>query len=49
MKELLGFVLFCVAGGMLLMMLISNIFIGIVMIAIFLIVGYNLYCCKKWK
>ncbi|HIZ06538.1 MAG TPA: hypothetical protein IAA08_01225 [Candidatus Eubacterium avistercoris] len=50
MKEMIGFILFWVAAGMILMMLMPNIFVGIIIIALFLIIGYNLYCCgKHWK
>ncbi len=44
MKRLIGFTLFWIAVGMLLMLLIHNIFIGILLIAVFLLAGYNLFC-----
>lgn len=44
MRRVFGLVLFWVAVGMLLMMLIGNTFVGILLIACFLVVGYNLFC-----
>ena len=42
----IGFILFWVSLGMLLMMLISSTFVGIILIILFMIVGFNLYFCK---
>lgn len=47
LKELIGFVLFWIAAGMMLMILMPNTFVGILVIAAFLFLGYNLYCCKR--
>lgn len=44
MKRVLGLVLFWVAIGMLLMMIIGNNIAGIFLAACFLVVGYNLFC-----
>lgn len=44
MRRVLGLILFWVAIGMLLMMLIGNTIVGIILVAAFLIVGYNLFC-----
>lgn len=44
--KLIGFILFWISFGMVLMLLISNTFVGIVLIIIFMIAGFNLYCCK---
>lgn len=44
--KMLGFILFWISFGMLLMLLISNTFVGVLLIIIFMIVGFNLYYCK---
>ena len=44
MRRVLGLILFWIAIGMLLMMLIGNTIVGIILVAAFLIVGYNLFC-----
>ena len=44
MGRVLGLILFWIAIGMLLMMLIGSNVVGIVLAACFLIVGYNLFC-----
>ncbi|MGL5258735.1 MAG: hypothetical protein ACRC7V_01370 [Lachnospiraceae bacterium] len=46
MRKMIGFILFWIAIGMLIMLFISNMFWGIVVIFVLLILGYNLYCCK---
>jgi 4-hydroxybenzoate polyprenyltransferase len=43
-KRLVGFALLCIAVGMLLMLLIHNLLIGLFLMGIFLLVGYNLFC-----
>jgi len=45
MKRLIGFIMFWVAAGMLLVFLLPNMFLEIVVIAVFLILGYHLFCC----
>lgn len=45
MKRLIGFVSFWVAFGMLLMLVLSSEVLGIIIIGILLLVGYNLFCC----
>lgn len=45
MRKLIGFILFWIAIGMLLMLLITNIWIGILTIILLLILGYNLFDC----
>lgn len=45
MKRVIGFALFFVAVGMLVMMLVDNIFFGILLILACLLIGYNLFCC----
>ncbi len=42
-KKLLGFMLFFIAIGMIIMLFITNGFIAICLIALFLILGYNLF------
>ncbi len=44
MKKLIGLILFFVAIGMLLMLIIHNRFIGLIMVALLLFVGYYLFC-----
>lgn len=44
MRRVLGLIMFWIAIGMLLMMLISSTILGIVLAAVFLVVGYNLFC-----
>ncbi len=43
-RRTIGYSLFLIAIGMLMMMFISNILIGVVIIILLLILGYNLYC-----
>lgn len=44
MKRCIGFILFWIAVGMLLMLLIHNTLIGLILIAVLLLLGYNLFC-----
>jgi len=44
--KLIGFILFWISFGMVLMLLISNTFVGVLLIIIFMIAGFNLYYCK---
>ena len=44
MRRVLGLILFWIAIGMLLMMLIGNTIVGIILVAACLIIGYNLFC-----
>ena len=43
MKKIIGLILFFVAVGMLLMLVIHNRFIGLIMIALLLFAGYYLF------
>jgi hypothetical protein len=43
-RRVLGLILFWVAIGMLLMMLIGNNIVGVILVAGLLIAGYNLFC-----
>lgn len=45
MKKLIGYTMFWVAIGMLLMLIINNTWFTIICIAFLLIVGYNLFSC----
>lgn len=45
MKRLLGFAFFLIAVGMFIMLILPNDFIGIVLIFVFMLLGYNLFCC----
>ncbi len=44
MKRKIGAFLLSMAVGMLFMLFISNKFVGCIIIALLLILGYNLYC-----
>lgn len=44
MKKVIGFALFFIAVGMLIMLMLPNVFVGLVLIFICFIVGYNLFC-----
>ena len=44
--KLIGFILFWISFGMVLMLLLSNTFVGVLLIIIFMIAGFNLYYCK---
>lgn len=43
-KQLIGFILFWIAVGMLFMLFMPNNFVGILLAAAFILIGYNLYC-----
>ena len=43
-KQLIGFILFWVAVGMLFMLFICSNFVGILIAEAFMLLGYNLYC-----
>ncbi len=45
-RRQLGFFLISFATGMLMMMFISNIFLGVIIMSILLVLGYRLYCQK---
>ncbi|MCM1183135.1 MAG: hypothetical protein NC337_07160 [Roseburia sp.] len=47
MGKLVGYTIFWIAVGMLLMLLIDNAWVGLILIAIFVIVGYNLFQCSN--
>lgn len=44
MKRMIGFILFWIAIGMLIMLFIHNILIGFIIIGLLLLIGYNLFC-----
>ena len=44
MKRMIGFILFWIAIGMLIMLLIHNMLVGMIIIGILLLLGYNLFC-----
>lgn len=44
--KLIGFIFFWISFGMALMLLIESTFVGILLIVIFIIAGFNLYYCK---
>ncbi|MGI6018102.1 MAG: hypothetical protein ACOX8M_04785 [Marvinbryantia sp.] len=45
MKKVVGYTLFWIAVGMLIALLISNIFWSVLLISILLLLGYNLFIC----
>lgn len=46
MKKMIGFIAFWIAVGMLLMLFLSHQYlIGLIMIALLLLIGYNFYFC----
>lgn len=45
MKRVCGFAIFCFAIGMLFMLIISSEILGFFLIVLFLLIGYNLFCC----
>ncbi len=46
MGKLIGYTLFWIAVGMLFMLVVGNTWIGLILIAIFMISGYYLFNCK---
>ncbi|MDD6207654.1 MAG: hypothetical protein PUB10_03925 [Clostridiales bacterium] len=45
MKKVTGFILIWIAVGMVLGLFIKNAFILCLLIALFLLIGYHLFCC----
>ncbi len=45
MKRVIGFALFWIAVGMLLVMILSSTFLEVAIIIICLLLGYVLFCC----
>ena len=45
MKRVIGFALFFIAIGMILVMLLPSTFLEVVIILICLFLGYHLFCC----
>lgn len=46
MKRAIGFALFWIAAGMVLNMLLPNLFVQILCIVICILIGYELYDCR---
>lgn len=46
MHKLIGYTIFWIAVGMLIMLIIDNIWIGLILIAILIVAGYFLFCYK---
>ncbi len=46
MKKLIGYTMFWIAVGMVLMLIISDVWIAVIIIAFLLIVGYILFHCQ---
>ncbi len=45
MRKVIGFAMFFIAIGMILMMLLSSTFVGVLLVIAFLLLGYNFFCC----
>lgn len=45
MKRVVGFALFCIALGMLIMLFLPHKIVGVVLLIVCMLVGYNLFCC----
>jgi len=45
MKRVIGYSLFCIGAGMVLMWVIPSDFVGFLVICLCMIVGYILFCC----
>ncbi len=45
MKKMIGFIAFWIAVGMLLMLFFASRFLGLIVCALLLLVGYNFYYC----
>ncbi len=45
MKRLIGFIFFWIAVGMAIMIFLPNEALGILVIFVLLLLGYNLFCC----
>lgn len=46
MKKLIGYTMFWIAVGMVLMLIISDVWIAVIIIAFLFIVGYILFHCQ---
>ncbi|MCD7836825.1 MAG: hypothetical protein LUG83_09320 [Lachnospiraceae bacterium] len=44
MRKMIGMVIFCIAIGMLLMVMIHNRLVGLIIVALLLFAGYNCFC-----
>lgn len=45
MKRIIGFALFFLGLGMMVMLILGNAFVGVLLIAACLLAGYYLFCC----
>ena len=45
MKRVMGFALFCVALGMVVALVLPNLFVAVMCILLCILIGYNLFCC----
>ncbi len=45
MKRVVGFALFCVALGMVVALVLPNLFVAVMCILLCILIGYNLFCC----
>ncbi|GFI50020.1 hypothetical protein AALB51_24205 [Lachnospiraceae bacterium 62-26] len=45
MKRVAGFALFCIAAGMVIALVLPNMFVEVLCILLCLLIGYNLFFC----
>ncbi|MCI8299070.1 MAG: hypothetical protein HFI69_01755 [Lachnospiraceae bacterium] len=45
MKRMIGFILFWIAVGMAIMFFLPSEVLGVLIIFVLLLLGYNLFCC----
>ena len=45
MRRLIGYSLFCMAAGIFVGMIVADIFWCVLLSLLFLLIGYNLFCC----
>lgn len=46
MHKLIGYTIFWIAIGMFIMLIIGNTWVGLILIAIFIVAGYCLFSCR---
>jgi len=45
MRKLIGFIMIWIAVGMLFMLILGSVWIGLILIALFVVAGYFLFSC----
>jgi len=46
MKRVIGFALFWIAIGIIVAMILPNTFVEILCVLLFVLAGYNMFCCR---